>query len=133
MKFVLPIFATTLFCAAASVSAQTLLKQQSDGTRRYVHTTWQSAASIDAREASRRLAAARFSRDRGVRPLARETGQGAPNHRYWQRQEKLRLDVEEALRRANQAGRASVRAGSTRLATAELSEKSLQGGDPRFK
>jgi hypothetical protein len=116
MKFVLPILAAALLCAAASASAQTVLKKQGDGTRRYVHTTWQSAASADANEASRRLAAARLARERGVQPLARETAQGAPNHRYWQRQEKLRLDVEEARRRSNQAGRTSERASSLRVA-----------------
>ena len=36
---------------------------------------------------------------------AQGTGAGAVNHRYWRRQEKLRIVVEQAQRRSNETGR----------------------------
>ena len=64
------------------------------------------AAAIDASEAARRLGQARLEREQGAQALPREQAQGtnagAVNHRYWQRQEKLRRMVEQALHRSNE-------------------------------
>jgi hypothetical protein len=64
------------------------------------------AATIDASEAARRLGQARLEREQGVAPLAGERIRGTDastvNHRYWRRQEKLRLAVEQAQRRSNE-------------------------------
>ena len=61
---------------------------------------------VDASEAARRLGQARLEREQGAQALpgeqARGTIDGAVNHRYWQRQEKLRRVVERALRRSNE-------------------------------
>ncbi len=63
-------------------------------------------AVIEANEAARRLKQARLTRNRGAEPLpaerVRSAGADAVNHRYWRRQEKLRLEVEQALRRSNE-------------------------------
>jgi hypothetical protein len=67
------------------------------------------AAMVEASEAERRLGQARVTRQRGIAPLpgewARGEGLGAVNDRYWRRQEKLRRDVEQALRRFNETRR----------------------------
>lgn len=64
---------------------------------------------VEANEAERRLKQARLARERGAEPLSTERVRGAGaravNHRYWQRQEKLRLEVEFALRRSNETRR----------------------------
>jgi len=62
------------------------------------------SASIDANEAARRLAQAQLMRSEGAEPLPgeRTPGTGVPNERYWQRQEKLRVLVEQAQQRANE-------------------------------
>ena len=64
------------------------------------------AAVIEANEAARRLREARLARARGAEPLPGERARGADakavNHRYWQRQEKLRQLTETALRRSNE-------------------------------
>ena len=69
-------------------------------------TSWRSAA-INANEAARRLAQALLIRSEGADPLPGErthgSGAGVPNQRYWQRQEKLRVLVEQAQQRANEA------------------------------
>ena len=61
------------------------------------------AAQIDATEATRRLEQALLKRKQGAAPLPGEQVQGpkgsVPNYRYWQRQEKLRLLVEQAQQR----------------------------------
>ena len=61
------------------------------------------AATVNANEAGRRLAQAEFKRRQGVKPLPGEQVRRGkamvPNYRYWQRQEKLRLLVEQAQRR----------------------------------
>ncbi len=71
------------------------------------------ATVVEANEAARRLGQARLARERGARPLSGEQARGtdasAVNHRYWRRQEKLRHDVEQALRRSNET-RESLRA-----------------------
>ena len=63
------------------------------------------AAIIDANEAARRLGQAQLKRKQGLEPLpgeqAQGAGAGAVNHRYWRRQEKLRLEVEQAQRRSS--------------------------------
>jgi len=64
------------------------------------------AAIVEANEAARRLGQARLARERGAKPLSGEQARGtdasAVNHRYWRRQEKLRHEVEQALRRSNE-------------------------------
>ena len=64
---------------------------------------------IEANEAARRLGLARLARERGAKPLSGELAGGtdasAVNHRYWRRQEKLRHEVEQALRRSNETHR----------------------------
>jgi len=64
------------------------------------------AAAIDANEAARRLSQARLQREQGAQPLpgelARGNEAGVVNHRYWQRQEKLRRVVEQAQLRYNE-------------------------------
>src|SRR3990172_10179151 len=56
------------------------------------------AARLEANEAARRLAQARLARARSAAPLRHELARGtdarAVNHRYWQRQERLRHEVE---------------------------------------
>lgn len=65
----------------------------------------QLSATVNTREAERRLEQARKKRDLGATPLAGEStsvpGGIAVNARYWNRQEKLRLEVEYAQRRLN--------------------------------
>lgn len=67
------------------------------------------AALIESNEAERRLLQARRARAQGVQPLpderARNTDAHVVNHRYWRRQEKLRHEVEQALRRSNETQR----------------------------
>ncbi|HLX80637.1 MAG TPA: DUF4124 domain-containing protein [Burkholderiales bacterium] len=64
------------------------------------------AAAVDANEAARRLQQARLKRSRGMAPLAGEKSRdGAPNARYWRRQEKLRILVDDAQRRLKVTGK----------------------------
>jgi hypothetical protein len=60
---------------------------------------------VNANEARRRLAQAEAKRRLGAEPLAGEftrTPRGiSVNFRYWQRQERLRVEVEQAQRRVN--------------------------------
>ncbi len=67
------------------------------------------AATVDAKEAARRLEQAQLVRRQGAQPLPGErvqgSGTGAPNERYWRRQERLRIAVEQAQRRLNEARR----------------------------
>jgi hypothetical protein len=58
-----------------------------------------AAAMVDTSEAARRLHQARLRRDRGIEPQPGEQTAGVPNGRYWQRQEKLRREVDMAQRR----------------------------------
>jgi hypothetical protein len=121
------ICAAALVCAAAGVSAQTVHKQvdaagritysnQSDTapSPRKARPTYsvmsaRHAATIDANEAARRLAQAKLQREQGAQPLPSELARGTDanvvNHRYWQRQEKLRQVVEQAQLRYNETRR----------------------------
>jgi hypothetical protein len=68
-------------------------------------------AIVNANEAERRLAQAQLKRQQGIAPLPSERVQGSGtsvNHRYWRRQEKLRLDVEKAQQRVNATGPAQI-------------------------
>jgi hypothetical protein len=60
---------------------------------------------VTVSEAQRRLAQAQLKRKQGKAPLAGESVQGpggaTANYYYWRRQEKLRIEVEQAQRRAN--------------------------------
>lgn len=73
---------------------------------RAVPMTSQRSATINANEAGRRLAQAQLMRSEGADVLPGElthgSSAGVPSQRYWQRQEKLRLAVEQAQRRANE-------------------------------
>ena len=64
-----------------------------------------NSAMVNANEARRRLAQAELKRSQGTEPLPGETTRGpdgvAVNSRYWERQVKLRMEVESALRRVN--------------------------------
>ncbi len=84
--------------APASDVANALARKSSISSRR--------AVTIDANEAARRLRQAQLKRKQGMEPLPGEQAQGTHagvvNHRYWQRQEKLRLLVEQAQRRSSE-------------------------------
>jgi hypothetical protein len=73
---------------------------------RVVPMTSQRSAAINASEARRRLAQAQLMRSEGADLLPRErtdgSGTAMPNQRYWQRQEKLRVLVEQAQQRVNE-------------------------------
>ena len=68
--------------------------------------TSRRSASIDANEAGRRLAQAQLKRSGGADLLPGEwthsSGEGVPNQRYWQRQDRLRVQVERAQQRSNE-------------------------------
>jgi hypothetical protein len=89
--------AAALGCAAAEASAQTVLKRQGEGTRRYAPISLHAANQVDASEAARSLAKAQRARKQGAEPLP-----GEQSFSYWQRQEKLRRAVEMAQRRSNE-------------------------------
>jgi len=65
--------------------------------------------AVDAKEAARRLGKAQQQRKLGAQPMAGEqtevSGASALNYRYWRRQEKLRIQVEQAQRRSNETSR----------------------------
>jgi len=64
-----------------------------------------SSASIDANEAGRRLAQAQLQRTTGADLLPGDrhgSGEGVPNQRYWQRQDRLRVQVEQAQQRSTE-------------------------------
>lgn len=122
--------AATLLCAATGPGAQTPIYKQVDATgqvsfsdlvqptpeptpapprrTRYGSMTLQQAGEVDASEAARRLNQAQRERLEGAQPMRaeqRDTGGGNVNHAYWRRQEKLRQNVEQAQRRANDVQR----------------------------
>lgn len=74
--------------------------------RRRTFVSSRLSASVNAQEAQRRLAQTKQTRKQGLTPLPGESvpvpGGLAVNTRYWSRQERLRLDVERAQRRANE-------------------------------
>jgi len=106
--------AVALLCAAAGVSAQSVYKEIDDEGR----VTFSDrppakpvaiprrSGKVDVNEAARRLKQARLERKLGAEPgpgeLIPGTGARAGNYRYWRRQEKLRLVVEQALRRSQE-------------------------------
>jgi len=96
---------TTASPAAATVPAPEVAKVPLRNSK----ISARRAALIEANEAARRLAQARLARERGAEPLRGERARGSDasvvNHRYWRRQEKLRHEVEQALRRSNETGR----------------------------
>jgi hypothetical protein len=122
--------ALALLCAAAGAQAQTIYKQV-DLEGRTIYTdrpdaslsaqsitssplaapappagitlmALQRSAAINASEARRRLAQAQVMRSQGADVLPGEQTSAAPNQRYWQRQEKLRVLVERAQQRVNE-------------------------------
>ncbi len=102
------ICAVAFVCAAAGASAQTVSSLDvASALASNSAISSRSAAMVDAREAVRRLEQARLEREQGAQALPRERTRGANsralNHRYWQRQEKLRRMVEQALHRSNEA------------------------------
>jgi hypothetical protein len=68
--------------------------------------TSRRSASIDVNEAGLRLARAQLQRSGGADllpgDLTHGSGEGVPNQRYWQRQDKLRVQVEKAQQRSNE-------------------------------
>jgi hypothetical protein len=106
--------AAAVLCAAAGVSAQTLYKQVDDEGRSTFSDRLAAkpaiaprpGAKIEANEAARRLKQAQLEREHGVAPrsgeLTQGTGQRTVNYRYWRRQEKLRIVVEQAQRRSRE-------------------------------
>ena len=110
-----------LLCAAGTVPAQEILKQVDDEGR--TTSSDQPAAApapkrtiaprrggkVDVSEAARRLEQAQKARKQGLEPrpgeFIRVGGTTTLNYRYWQRQEKLRLAVEQAQRRSADAQR----------------------------
>lgn len=95
--------------ADTTPAAQTVPAQASEVTKapaRIVAISSRDAATINANEAARRLGQAQLKRKQGAEPLPGEQAQGARagalNHRYWRRQENLRLVVEQAQRRSNE-------------------------------
>jgi hypothetical protein len=99
--------AAALTCAATGASGQTVSALDvTTALEGNSAISSPSAAMVDAREAARRLGQARLEREQGVQALPRERARGkgihAVNHRYWQRQEKMRRMVEQALHRSNE-------------------------------
>ena len=106
--------AVALLCAAADLPAQTLYKQVDDDGR-ITFSDRPSAkpaaaprrgGKVEAKEAARRLKQAQLDRNLGAQPgpgeLNHSDGARTVNYRYWQRQEKLRLVVEQAQHRSRE-------------------------------
>ena len=111
--------ALVLLCVAAGVSAQTeepaqviqkALEEPAPVTSgdqptpvRKSRIAPRRGGKVDVSEAARRLEQAQMARMQGLEPRAGEViragGTQTLNYRYWQRQEKLRLAVEQAQRR----------------------------------
>ena len=105
-----------LLCAAGSASAQEVFKQvDEDGHTAFSDQPAPTPApkrtiaprrggKVDVSEAARRLEQAQLARRHGLEPkpgeFTRASGTRTLNYRYWQRQEKLRLAVEQAQRRS---------------------------------
>lgn len=104
--------ALALLCAG-NASAQEIFKQvNEDGSTifsdqpppRKTVVLPRRGGKVDVSEAARRLEHARLARKQGFEPRAGEfiqvSGKRTLNYRYWQRQEKLRVAVEQAQRRS---------------------------------
>lgn len=103
------ICAATILCPTGA-SAQTVSTLDvANALARNTAIASRPAALIDSKEAARRLGKARLARSQGAEPLPGEragsAGASAVNHRYWQRQEKLRRAVEQAQGRSQLAQR----------------------------
>ena len=96
-----------------TASAQTAENPESEATkapRRIANISPRRVTVlVDANEAARRLAWAQQQRRQGVQPLPGEqtqaSGASTLNYRYWRRQEKLRILVEQAQRRLNETSK----------------------------
>ena len=108
------LIAGTLAGAAMGVSAQEIHKEVDDeGRITYTDTPRakpaalpRRGAKVEVNEASRRLRQAQLDRKLGAQPgpgeLSNAPGARTANYRYWRRQEKLRLLVEQAQRRSRE-------------------------------
>ncbi len=99
------IFATLLACSAADASAQSVYKEVDDEGR----STFTDRPPARPATAPRRGGKVDMKDRLGAQPRPGELNQGpgepTANHRYWRRQEKLRLAVEQALRRSQETHR----------------------------
>ena len=103
-----------LACMTSGASAQTIYKEVDDaGHIRFSDQPPVKAAlvprragSVEVNEAARRLKQAQRDRILGAQPAPGEMnsapGMRTANYRYWRRQEKLRLAVEQAQRRSRE-------------------------------
>jgi Domain of unknown function (DUF4124) len=103
-----------LACVTSGVSAQTVYKEVDDTG--YIMFSDQPPArpaviprrgyKVEVNEAARRLKQAQLERKLGAQPGPGELniapGARTANYRYWRRQEKLRLAVEQAQRRSRE-------------------------------
>jgi hypothetical protein len=108
--------ALALLCAAGTLSAQEIAKPvEEEGRTTFSDQPAPAPAprrtiaprrggKVDVSEAARRLEQAQRARMQGLEPrpgeFVRVSGSKTLNYRYWQRQEKLRLAVEQAQRRS---------------------------------
>jgi hypothetical protein len=99
--------AAALLCTAMGASAQSEIAVEPDKPVVPARSTPSRRAYplVNASEAQRRLAQSQLKRKQGKAPLAGERTQGQAgdtvNYQYWRRQERLRIEVEQAQRRAN--------------------------------
>jgi hypothetical protein len=103
-----------LACVAAGASAQTVYKEVDDaGHIRFSDQpparpalAPRRAGRVEVNEAARRLKQAQLDRRLGAQPapgeMSNAPGVRTANYRYWRRQEKLRLAVEQAQRRSRE-------------------------------
>lgn len=118
--------ALALLCAgsagsAGNASAQEIFKQVdengsttfSDQPPRKAVVLPRRGGKVDVSEAARRLERAQLERKQGLEPRPGEFtqvgGKRTVNYRYWTRQEKLRVAVEQAQRRSQDTLRLSSR------------------------
>lgn len=103
-----------LACVTSGVSAQTIYKEVND-TGHIMFSDQPPArpaviprrgGKVEVSEAARRLKQVQLERKLGAQPVPGELNQDAGahsvNYRYWRRQEKLRLAVEQAQRRSRE-------------------------------
>ncbi len=117
--------AVALLCAATGVCAQEILKgvdeegratfsdQPTPPPKRKSAMLPRRGGKVDVSEAARRLECAQQARQEGLEPRPGELtlvkGTQTVNYRYWQRQEKLRVALEQAQRRSQDTVRISGR------------------------